>query len=323
MNATLERWLAGLNSLVSSTPAQNETWTTRKLLAWMQQAFFKANLDSPRLLAEQMLAHSFGCERLKLYTEPDRPATQLERQNLRDMVARALKHEPIQYLVGEAWFFGMPFHVDRRVLIPRPCTQTIVEHVLQHARATHGTSNQRGTGITIADVCTGSGAIAIALLKRLPEARGVASDISRDALDVAEKNARRHEVADRLDVLEGNLLAPLFAHSTAGKHGSLDYFVSNPPYIPDHEWDTVEPNVKEHEPHLALRGGKDGLDLVRPLFADAPTLLKPGGLILIEVPAAHAKDALAIAAKNPLLTCTHVLRDCDGLDRIIVGTCVS
>ena len=114
-----------------STGASEQTWTTRKLLAWMSDAFTKKGLDSPRLLAEMLMAHVIGCERLKLYTDPDRPANDLERETLRTLVTRALKHEPVQYLVGEAWFFGMPFHVDKRVLIPRPATETIVEHVAE------------------------------------------------------------------------------------------------------------------------------------------------------------------------------------------------
>lgn len=301
------------------TPAP-DAWTTRKLMAWMQQAFHKAGLDSPRLLAEQLLAHTFGCERLKLYTDPDRPTSPLERQSLRDLVARALKHEPVQYLVGESWFFGMAFQVDRRVLIPRPSTQTIVEHILQHARATHGTANQRGAGLTIADVCTGSGAIAIALLKQLPGARAYASDISKEALEIAAANARRHEVSDRLDLLEGSLLEPLLEHPTARMQGMLDYLASNPPYIPDHEWDAVEPNVKDHEPHLALRGGADGLDLIRPLMEAAPALLKQGGQMLIEVAACHAGEAQALAKADPRLTNVMILRDCDGLDRVVVAT---
>jgi release factor glutamine methyltransferase len=105
---------------------QTGEWTTRKLLAWMSDAFVKKGIDSPRLCAELLLAHVIGCDRLRLYMDADRPATPLERDTLRDLVARALKHEPVQYLVGEAWFHGLPFHVDRRVLIPRPSSETLI-----------------------------------------------------------------------------------------------------------------------------------------------------------------------------------------------------
>src|SRR6185295_16304457 len=138
-----------------------------------------------RLQAELLMAHVLGCERLRLYMDADRPASPLERSALRDLVGRALGHEPVQYLTGEAWFFSLPFKVDRRVLIPRPATETIVEHVLQHARAEAGFGGKTGEGVVIADVCTGSGCIAIALLKNLPQARAVATDVSPDALEVA------------------------------------------------------------------------------------------------------------------------------------------
>ena len=307
------------------SPPQPDLWTTRRLLAWMQQAFASKGLDSPRLLAELLMAHVLGCERLKLYLDPDRPASPLERQTLRELVARALKHEPVQYLVGEAWFFGLPFNVDKRVLIPRPATETIVEHVLQHHRATHGPGQQAagpgaGEGCLIADVCTGSGAIAIALAKRLPACRVVATDISSDALAVSRQNAQRHAVLDRLDLLEGDLLAPLRSFPPTMGVASIDYLVSNPPYIPDDQWPhQVDRNVHEHEPHLALRGGPDGLRLVRPLIEQGPALIKAGGLLLVEVADARAAEALALAQAHPLLEQAAILKDVENLPRVVVA----
>lgn len=285
----------------------------------MGEAFTKKGLDSPRLLAEMLVAHVLSCDRLKLYTDADRPASPLERESLRGMVARALRHEPVQYLVGHAWFFGLPFQVDRRVLIPRPSTETIVEHVLQHARTRPGFGGPRGEGALIADLCTGSGCIAVALLKHLTGARAVATDLSREALDVAIENAKRHGVSERLDLLEGDLLAPLNDYPPTAQRSSLHYLVSNPPYIPDHEWGDVEPNVKEHEPHSALRGGVDGLDLVRPILSDGPAHLRPGGLLLVEVAHAHAADVLKLAQGHELLEDARILRDHEGFDRVLVA----
>lgn len=296
-----------------------ETWTTRRLLAWMQEAFFKKDLDSPRLLAEMLVSHVIGCDRMKLYLDPDRPVSPLERDTLRNLVARALKHEPVQYLVSEAWFFGMPFHVDRRVLIPRPATETIVEEVLQNTRARHGQAATKGEGLLIADVCTGSGCIAVALLKNLPAARVVATECSADAVEVARGNAIRHGVIDRLDILTGDLLAPLLDYPTTRGKGALDYLVSNPPYIPDDEWPAVAPNVKDHEPHLALRGGVDGLDYVRRLLDGAPHLLKPEGLLLIEVADSRAAIAKDLVASHQDLADVRVLKDFEGLPRVIVA----
>jgi release factor glutamine methyltransferase len=320
----------------------NKTWTTRSLLAWMGEAFTKQGLDSPRLLAELLLAHVQGVDRLKLYLDPDRPASPLERDTLRTLVGRALRHEPVQYLVGEAWFFGLPFKSDKRALIPRPCTQVIVEHVLQHYRATHGPgmatprdglasaggpaqASTRGEGVLIADVCTGSGAIAIALLRNLPGARAVASDISGDALALAKENAIKHDVANRLDFVQGDLLAPVRSYPPSAE-GTLDYLVSNPPYVPDDEWPSetnagqVDKNVLLHEPHLALRGGVDGMKFVGPLLEQGPALLKPGGQILVEIAAAKATYALAAAERNPLLRDVKMLKDQDGLDRVVLAT---
>jgi release factor glutamine methyltransferase len=285
----------------------------------MQEAFFKKDLDSPRLMSEMLVSHVIGCDRMKLYLDPDRPVSPLERDTLRNLVARALKHEPVQYLVSEAWFFGMPFHVDRRVLIPRPATETIVEEVLQNIRARHGQGATKGEGVLIADVCTGSGCIAIALLKNLPAARVVATECSADAVEVARTNAIRHGVLDRLDILTGDLLAPLNDYPTTRGAGALDYLVSNPPYIPDDEWPAVAANVKDHEPHLALRGGVDGLDYVRRLLEAGPRLIKPEGLLLIEVADSRAGAALEMVTAHMDLADARVLKDFEGLPRVIVA----
>lgn len=305
------------------TEATKKDWTTRKLLTWMTQAFEGKDLDAPRRQAEMLLAHIVGCERLKLYMDPDRPAAPLELDTLRALVKRALSDEPIQYLIGEEQFFGMTFKVDRRVLIPRPSTQTIVETVLQHSRKNPDAGSVRdsdaGNGILIADVCTGSGCIAGALAKHLPGARVVATDISPEALDVAKINFEAHGLHDRVDLVEGDLLDALRTHPVAGQDASMHYLCSNPPYIPDHEWDAVEPNVKNHEPSLALRGGADGLDLVRRLVSDGPKFVESTGLLLIELAESHAQEALTLARSHENLINERVLKDSDGLDRVLVA----
>lgn len=359
-----------------SAPAQ--VWTTRTLLAWMTEAFTRKGLDSPRLSAEILLSHVLKAQRLKLYTEPDREAAGFELEALRGLVARALKHEPIQYLTGEAWFFGLPFAVDRRVLIPRPATETLVEEALQAARRDRQTARTSpdappapqtqaellatgdeplpantqpaaahtlshtivpggepsrpapimpllkknagravGEGLLIADVCTGSGCMAVALLKNLPGARALASDRSTDALAVTLANAATHAVADRLELLEGDLLHPVAERLPSLGVEGLDILVSNPPYIPDHEWDEVAPNVRDHEPTMALRAGPDGLEFVMPILRDGPALLKPGGLLLIELAACTAQTVLQAAQTHPKLEQACILKDHEGLDRVL------
>lgn len=283
----------------------------------MTAAFTQSGLESPRLVADMLMAHVLGCDRLKLVMDADRPASPLERQTLRDLVGRALNHEPVQYLVGQAWFYGLPMKVDRRVLIPRPATETIVDGVLRHVRAQPGFGGPKGDGVLIADVCTGSGCIATAVLKYLTGARVVATDISSDALEVAALNARAHGVADRLDLLKGDLLAPILDYPPTRQAEGLHCLVSNPPYIPDHEWGGVPPNVKNHEPHLALRGGADGMEFVRTVVRDGVTLLRPGGLMMVEVAASCAVEAQKLAGSTPGLVGAEIVRDFEGLPRVL------
>lgn len=334
----------------------------------MTTAFTSKGLDSPRLCAEILLAHVIHHDapdnsvRLRLYTEPDREASPEELTRLRALVGRALRHEPIQYLTGQAWFFGLPFFVDPRVLIPRPSSETIVETLLQELRREHtpsepvpsertlsaseGPDAMRANGETaisateaatpppirpipkrkpearplfIADVCTGSGCLGLTLAKHLPGARVLLSDISQGALEVAAANAQRHGVLERVEFLPGDLLAPIAERLPAFSPGGLDALISNPPYIPDHEWEAVEPNVKEHEPHGALRAGHDGMQLVAPLLQHAPALLRAGGWLLIEIAACTAPAVLEATAAHPMLEHARILRDGDGLERVLVA----
>ena len=319
--------------------ASMPTWTTRELLAWTTQHFQEKAVDSPRVAAEMLLAHVLQTPRLRLYMEPDRPATESERQTFRGLVARAAKHEPVDYLIGKAPFFSLELRVGPDVLVPRPSTETIVEHVLQslplQATQAHASADApppdevgneseqqepqasgaiekkpRAFAGRIADVCTGSGAIAVALAKHLPEARFVATDASEAALAVARQNAADHGVADRIDFRQGHLLEPLGDET-------FDFLLSNPPYIGDAEWANVPPNVKDHEPTLALRGGTDGLDLLRPLVASAHRHVAPGGQALLEFSSSQADAVLALAADNPAWADATILQDHERLPRVL------
>jgi release factor glutamine methyltransferase len=301
----------------SSSSAQvhsGEIWTTRRLLKWMSDHFQSKAIDSPRVVAEMLLAHVLGCERLRLYMESDRPASSAELAQLRELVARAAKHEPVQYLVGHAWFFGRQFAVSRATLIPRPCTETLVEHVLQWHRVQPGHVSP-----LIADIGTGTGCIAISLAAQIPDARVIATDIVPDALELARANAALHKVQDRMEFRLGSLLAPVSVDSPVPGE-RFDVICSNPPYIPDHEWERdVDRNVKEFEPQSALRGGADGLEFIRPLIAGAAPLLKPGGLLAIEIADCQRDAALALAKQSEKLSGADVLKDHEGLWRTLVA----
>lgn len=289
-------------------PTAEAAWTTRRLLDWMNTAFRGAGLDSPRLSAEILVSAVLGCDRLRLYMDPDRPASPDERDRLRDLTRRALAHEPIQYLVGRWSFFGLQIACDARALIPRPSTETIPEHALQHARRPDAAPFRR-----IADIGTGTGCLAIALARHLPNAAVIATDLSVDALSLAAENIEAHGLTGRVELRHGHLLGPL------RDDGPFDLIVSNPPYIPDHEWPDVPPNVKDHEPHLALRGGHDGLDLIRGLIKDAPPLLAAGAWIMIEAAASNAHDAAALMIADGRYDAHDVLDDVDGLPRVAIA----
>ena len=293
-------------------------WTTRELLAWMTRHFESKGLEAPRIVAEMLLANVLGCERMRLYMEVDRQATDRERETLRALVVRASAHEPVQYLVGRASFFAREFEVDPSTMIPQPSTEDLVSIVLDWWRE-H--PPDREPGRLVADVGTGSGCIAVSLALHEPRARIVATDIVPAALALARRNAARLGGGDRITFIEGFLLEPLRAHAPPGGAGGFDCICSNPPYVSDVEWEggQVERSVKEHVPASALRGGPDGLDLIRPLVAGAPALLRPGGLLAVEIGCAQGEAVLDLAAAAGDLANARVLPDCEGHPRVLLA----
>ena len=290
-----------------------DLWTTRKLLHWTTERFEQAGLDFTRRRAETLLAHVLDCDRLRLYMEADRPASPDELAQFRSLIQRALAHEPIDYLVGHAPFFGLVFQVNSHTLIPRPATETLVSFALD--RATDITSSLEDEPLRIADVGTGSGIIPIALSAHLTKRQSShhihASDISAEALTVARKNAQHHKVTEQIQFSQGNLLEP---HKDQCYH----LLLSNPPYIPDHEWDALAPHVKNHEPTTALRGGQDGLELIRPLIATAPEHLHPGGWLALET-ASCTTEATAQLLDDASFTHVQILSDHEDLPRVVIG----
>ena len=288
-------------------PANAAPWTTRRLLAWTTEHLTKKGVDSPRLSAEMLLAHVLEVARIKLYTDPDRPASELERAAFRGLVERAANHEPVDYIVGRAPFFSMMLRVDPSVLIPRPSTETIVEHVIQHARRTPGFASP-----LIADVGTGSGAIAIALAKNIPNSHVIATDVSEAALKLAVENAKEQGVAERIEFREGDLLEPLVGQR-------VRYLLSNPPYISDAEWEDVLPNVKDYEPVGALRGGPDGLKFIRMILEQAHGYLDSPAQVVVEIAASQKQAVLGIANQAKGLKDAVVLADHESLPRVLVA----
>ena len=302
--------MSGVTPLPKAT-SDGGSWTTRRLLAWMTGRFTERGIDAPRLVAEMLMAHVLDDDRMSLYAEVDRRARPGELDRLRELVHRATEHEPVQHLVGEAWFLGRPFHVDHSTLIPRSCTESLVEHVLRGCR-----EGDPRPGPAIAEVATGSGCIAVSLALGLPGATIWATDIVEDALALARRNADRHGVTDRLRFLVGDGLAPL---SAARPAPGFDVLCSNPPYVSEGEMTDLAPNVRDHEPRTALAGGLDGLALLRPIIEGAPALLAPGGLLALEIATARRNEVLALVEHAEGLHGAAVHPDEHGDDRVLTA----
>jgi len=303
--------LASVNHTTSTSPADG--WTTQTLLDWIEQHLHENGVDEPTLVARWLVASVIGTDPIHLFTDLNRPASMDERDALRHLVARAARHEPVQYLLGEAGFLGRIFEVGPGVLIPRTATEGIVQHVLTWYRGMDPVD--RPEPLYIGDIGTGSGAIAVTIACHIESAQVTAVDVSSDAVGCAEGNVRRHNLSDRIDVIQGDLCQPL---GDAGDGGRYHAIVSNPPYLSDDRWAAALPNVREHEPAMALRGGQDGLDVIRRLLDAGPDHLHQGGLLMIEVDDCHAEEACRLAQACALLEHARILRDEFGDDRFIV-----
>ncbi len=257
-----------------------EEWTVRRVLEWTIGHLKKHGSDTARLDAEVLLAYARGSSRIQLYTAYDEILPDAARQKMRDLVKRRVNAEPVAYLVGTKEFYSLAFEVNRDVLIPRPDTELLVMEALRLVK-------EIPTPI-ILELGVGSGCISTAIAVNSKTARVVGVEISPPTMAVAQRNLERHNVADRVELRCGDLFGPL-------KQGELfDVLVSNPPYIPTAEIETLAPHVKNHEPHRALDGGADGLDFIRRIAAEAPAFVKSGGWVLIELSPEQADAVLAL-----------------------------
>lgn len=274
--------------------------------------------------AEALIMHVLGWDKTRLLLEGNAPFPAHLAGRWQRMIARRAAGEPVQYITGEQAFYGMDFAVTPAVLIPRPETELLVEQVAKRVRALFGTGDGAGGSAggqprLVADIGTGSGAIAVTLARLLPGWRVAACDLSAEALDVARRNARRAaREADGLDgrirFLQGDLLEPLIA---LGER--VDVLVSNPPYIPSGELPHLERNVRDHEPHLALDGGPDGLDAYRRIMGQIGRLPEPPRLVAFEVGQGQARPVAGLLAEAGHWTGSEMVRDYAGIERHVLA----
>ncbi|MGD9109995.1 MAG: peptide chain release factor N(5)-glutamine methyltransferase, partial [Phycisphaerales bacterium] len=228
-------------------------WTIQKLLNWVTQYLTEKGLESPRLSAELLISDVLKLKRIELYTRFDKPVGKESLDKLHDLVKRAGEHEPIAYLTGKCEFYGLEFHITAACLIPRPETELLVERAIEFLQ------NRNGKQL-VCDLCTGSGCIAVAVAKNFANAKVVATDISDDALEVAEQNVKKYRLGERIKLLHGDLFEPIIPELDRYK---FDLIVCNPPYVTSGEFEELDKNVREYEPKSALLAGADGLDICR------------------------------------------------------------
>lgn len=289
--------------------AAEQVWTVKAALDWTTTYLAEKSDEHPRRSAEWLLSAATGLSRIELYAFHDRPLTTEERMLLREGVKRRAAGEPLQYVTGEVAFRHIVLKVRPGVLIPRPETEVLVDSVLP---AIDDAIAERGTAL-VADICTGSGCIALSIASERPTATVVATDLSELALAVAAENVERLGLSDRVSVAQGDLFAALAPEL----RGSLDVVVSNPPYVPSADVSDLPAEVAGFEPHLALDGGLDGLDVYRRLLAEAREWLRPGGLLGVELDERMVQIAAGEAQK--WYEEVGVVRDLTGRDRIVTA----
>ena len=312
-------------------------WTIGRILKWTEQYFKDKGIESPRLYAEVLLAHVLEKQRIYLYVHFDEPLQPAELAAYREMIKQRVLRVPVAQILGEKEFMGLTFKVTADTLVPRPDTEILVQAAVERLKAMKGeakapedealadgeeassaadrdeaAADVSQEPLRIADIGTGSGAICLSVLRYLAGTVADTVDISPAARAVAEENAASLGLADRVTFHTGDLLQPLVGMTFAA-------ILSNPPYIPEVDIETLAPEVRLKEPHTALSGGPDGLDFYRRLAKEAPAMLVPGGFMAFEVGIHQAEPVAALAKANPLIARTEILPDYAGIDRVVVA----
>ena len=284
-----------------------ETWTVLQLLKWAADYFKSHRIDPPRPIAEILLAHILGFNRVDLYIQYDRPLNLRELAAFKDVIKRRLRGEPVAYIVGERGFWSLDLHVTPDVLIPRPETEILVEKALE-VLPEAGAGEPR----KVLDLGTGSGAIVLALAMERPGHRFYAVDRSWTALTVAGKNARKYGLKETVHFVCADWFDGL-----AEKQNGFDLIVSNPPYVRRADIDELAVDVSKYEPREALDGGPDGLDLIRILVRRAPTFVRPAGWLLFEIGYDQAEGVKRLMSATGGYEEIEVIKDYCGHDRVI------
>lgn len=285
-----------------------ELKTVGALVAWARQSLVQAGVSNGAQEAMWLLEHALAVRSHQLVSQTDRLVSLDVRDRIESLVARRVAHEPLQYLLGTQEFCGLEFAVSPAVLIPRPETELLIHHVVDHL--------QSFPNATIVDVGTGSGCVAITLATRLKGQRVIAIDRSSEAVAVAKTNAVNHAVSDRVEWFEGDLLAPLRKRLS---DRSVQVIVSNPPYISESDWAGLEPEVRIFEPRMALVGGEQGTEFHERLLRESRGFLVPGGVLVMEMGAGQAPAVRRLVAQIGGYAGLQIIKDAAGIERVVMA----
>ena len=278
---------------------------TLDLLVEANRLLASAGIRDSQLEAELLLASALGTSRGDLYVPPGKDPTQAEAERFLDFVEQRMARAPIQYITGEAAFRHLDVLVGDAVLIPRPETEILVETALEFLGARNAS--------TLLEPGCGSGAVAVSLAFECASAQIVATDIDQSAIRIARENAKRYGVRQRIGFLCGDLFAPV------GRAARFDAIVCNPPYVQSCELASLDPEIRDYEPHLALDGGPDGLVFFRRIAAEAASLLEPGGRLLLEVGDGQSATVVELLQRSGRYTAIEVRDDLNGIARVVSG----
>lgn len=273
----------------------------RELVKSSIELFKDKGIEESQIEASLLISHALKIDRTKLYLSDERELTAEELNLIDKLLKRRVQHEPIQYIMGETEFMSFTFSVNSSVFIPRPETETAVETLIELAKSS--------TSPVIFDIGTGSGVIAISVLKFIKDASVYASDIA--SLDTAHDNAERLGVTDRIKLVSGNLFEPFTEIQKA------DFIVSNPPYIRTQDIEFLQPEIQDFEPHESLDGGEDGMKCIKPLIEESKNYLKDGGTLILEIGDGNSQKIKDIAAN--FFQEVRIIKDLANKDRVLVA----
>ena len=283
--------------------------TIAETIVLAAQKLSESGIKEARLDAEVLLAHVLKKDRVWLITHSKDVLEQGTAELFEDQIDRRARREPLQYIIGNQEFWGLEFIVSSDVLIPRPETELVVETAIKAVQA-------KGKPATIIDLCTGSGCIAISLAKELGESLFFATDKSTRALAVARENARMHGVSDRIRFLEGDLFEPLEELAICGQ---VDIIVSNPPYVASGDCGSLQPEVRDYEPAMALFAGPKGTEIHRKIIESAPRFLGDTGILIMEMGLGHAEALGDMIRESKQYRSFEILKDLAGIERVIAA----